>query len=974
MRAFDARDADFFLHLLPGPRDRNGVPESIRFWQVRIEETDPEATFAAGVLHGPSGCGKSSMVRAGLLPRLDLHIAPVLIEATPADTEARLLSALRRKLPQIPHELALPEVLAGVRAGRWNPERKKLLIVLDQFEQWLHAGNLLGPAPLVDALRHCDGEHLQCLLLVREDFWTGISRFMRRLEIPLQEERNSALVDRFDPIHARRVLAEFGRAFGRLPENLGALSRTQEKFLDTAVEQLSEDGRVICVRLALFCDLIKGKPWTRAVLDDVGGAKGLGVTFLEDTFAVKSAPAIHRRHEQAVRKLFRKLLPEADSDIRGSVLSRAELLEACGYGSRPDAFDELIKILENELRLVTPTDPDGEGEQETSDPNGVSAGSSQYYQLTHDYLVPSVRTWLTRRQAERMKGRAELRLADIAADWGAKPGYRRLPSTWEYVSIRLLTKADSWSTNERKVMRAAARHHGRRWALGLAALILVGAVTWTFVSDQRNRVAKERIENYRRQAELVVDAALDAPAAAAPYAARNLEPLRQYALPVLRQRFDDDSANPARRLRAAILLTLFGEPRLEYLINGIDSADRHECPNVLAALSRFGDSVLAPLKDMVERAESQKNRRLKAKLALTLLQLGEAGVAQAMLRHDVDPIERVTFIDTVPRWHGSVDRLLEGMDGSGSGAFRSGVVLGIGSIPTDDLPPSDVDAAAQRLARWYSDLPDSGTHSAVGWALRRWQRPLPELDVSIDATRGWQVNSVGMTMVKVPPAGSELATGPQLPKESSTAQQQGFWLSDREISIRCFQTFMDDPACPEGAKPVNWTGADPARSPSPEHPVQSVSWIDAVLFCNWLSQREHRSQAYVWNGSGWQSVPGAGGYRLPTEAEWEYACRAGTTTEYVSGDDERFLGSYAVYLSNQTAICGSKMPNPWGLFDVHGNVYEWCQDWLIQDRERALRSGAFDYSPSLARSSNRQSNRSNYRSFTIGMRVARDGN
>src|SRR5205823_2887430 len=125
------------------------------------------------------------------------------------------------------------------------------------------------------------------------------------------------------------------------------------------------------------------------------------------------------------------------------------------------------------------------------------------------------------------------------------------------------------------------------------------------------------------------------------------------------------------------------------------------------------------------------------------------------------------------------------------------------------------------------------------------------------------------------------------------------------------------------------------RSPSPEHPVQCVSWIDAVLFCNWLSQREHRSQAYVRDSSGWQLVPGAGGYRLPTEAEWEHACRAGTTTEYISGDDERFLGSYAVYLSNQTAICGSRMPNPWGLFDVHGNVYEWCQDWLIQDRERA---------------------------------------
>jgi hypothetical protein len=70
LRSFDAGDADFFLELLPGPRDRDGVPESIRFWKSRIETTDPDDTFAVGLLYGPSGCGKSSLVKAGLLPRL----------------------------------------------------------------------------------------------------------------------------------------------------------------------------------------------------------------------------------------------------------------------------------------------------------------------------------------------------------------------------------------------------------------------------------------------------------------------------------------------------------------------------------------------------------------------------------------------------------------------------------------------------------------------------------------------------------------------------------------------------------------------------------------------------------------------------------------------------------------------------------------------------------------------------------------
>jgi predicted AAA+ superfamily ATPase len=70
LRSFDAHDADFFLELLPGPRDREGLPDSLRFWKTRIEETDPDNTFKVGLIYGPSGCGKSSLVKAGLLPRL----------------------------------------------------------------------------------------------------------------------------------------------------------------------------------------------------------------------------------------------------------------------------------------------------------------------------------------------------------------------------------------------------------------------------------------------------------------------------------------------------------------------------------------------------------------------------------------------------------------------------------------------------------------------------------------------------------------------------------------------------------------------------------------------------------------------------------------------------------------------------------------------------------------------------------------
>src|SRR5262249_24029434 len=74
LRSFDEHDADFFLELLPGPRDRDGLPDGLRFWKTKIEETDPDKTFSVGLIYGPSGCGKSSLVKAGLLPRLSEEV------------------------------------------------------------------------------------------------------------------------------------------------------------------------------------------------------------------------------------------------------------------------------------------------------------------------------------------------------------------------------------------------------------------------------------------------------------------------------------------------------------------------------------------------------------------------------------------------------------------------------------------------------------------------------------------------------------------------------------------------------------------------------------------------------------------------------------------------------------------------------------------------------------------------------------
>ena len=99
LRSFDAHDADFFLELLPGPRDRDGLPDSIRFWKTRIEETDADSTFSVGLIYGPSGCGKSSLVKAGLLPRSVRRRDRRLRRGHRRGNRDRLLNGLRKRCP-----------------------------------------------------------------------------------------------------------------------------------------------------------------------------------------------------------------------------------------------------------------------------------------------------------------------------------------------------------------------------------------------------------------------------------------------------------------------------------------------------------------------------------------------------------------------------------------------------------------------------------------------------------------------------------------------------------------------------------------------------------------------------------------------------------------------------------------------------------------------------------------------------------
>jgi formylglycine-generating enzyme required for sulfatase activity len=212
-------------------------------------------------------------------------------------------------------------------------------------------------------------------------------------------------------------------------------------------------------------------------------------------------------------------------------------------------------------------------------------------------------------------------------------------------------------------------------------------------------------------------------------------------------------------------------------------------------------------------------------------------------------------------------------------------------------------------------------------------------------------------LVWIPP-GAFVMSPPGGPKVWLT---QGFWMGKFEVTQAEFQAVMT-------SNPSYWKASN--------LPVEQVTWTEAVQYCQRLTTREQAAGR----------VPTGWSYRLPTEAEWEYACRAGTTTTWSFGNETTRMGFYAWYNANsggRTHEVGSRGSNRWGLFDMHGNVWEWCSDWYgdlpggnltdpkgpATGSSRVIRGGSWDNDASYCASSYRNSIDPSTRYYNIGFRV-----
>jgi formylglycine-generating enzyme required for sulfatase activity len=340
-------------------------------------------------------------------------------------------------------------------------------------------------------------------------------------------------------------------------------------------------------------------------------------------------------------------------------------------------------------------------------------------------------------------------------------------------------------------------------------------------------------------------------------------------------------------------------------------------------------------------------------------------------------------------------------------SIRRALILILGEYPPDSVP--DRQGLLQQLLKFYREDPDAGIHGAAGWVLRQWghSEAMAGIDNElatgqVEGDRQWYVTRTQQRTFSVLPGpvtflmGSPRTEQDRFSRESRHRRRisQSFAISRTEVTVGQFQEFLRQSP---GVRHIYLR----KYAPDPSCPQISVTWYEAAAYCRWLSEQEGIAEDQMCYPPVSEIKPGLvlpsnylsrTGYRLPSESEWEYACRGGAVTSRCYGRSAALLSEYGWFQSSssdRTWPVGGLKPNGVGLFDMHGNVYEWCQERYasyspgstISDTEdttalsdtvrRVLRGGSFFNLSSDVRSALRNYYQPVIRNYTFGFRPAR---